>query len=124
MTRTASSTFQILFPFDSNFDRNRVASEEKKNYYISSSFAYCYHLVSVISFKYQGENKIVLLLHAVSSSFAYCYHLVNLISLGLAQSDLIKRHLLYFFGILNKISGRYITIIEEWAEPDRVSEIY
>ncbi len=31
----------------------------------------------------------------VSSSFAYCYHLVNGIRLGLAQSDPIKRRLLY-----------------------------
>ncbi len=35
----------------------------------------------------------------VSSSFAYCNHLVNGISLGLAQSDPIKRRILYKLAV-------------------------
>ncbi len=40
----------------------------------------------------------------VSSSFANCYHSVNGISSGLAQSDLIKRPLLYHLNSLRGVN--------------------
>ncbi len=61
-----------------------------------SSFTYCYQLIKGIKLNqvYQSQN-IIFYPMCASSSYCYCYQLVNSISLGLAQSDPIKRRLLY-----------------------------